>query len=675
MKKLLCLIFLMFAVHLGPAGAQTLDSSNFRIEWQVANRFRLFRDQAFFKLHENAWREYLFHAGRLNLSEDGRADYVSRTSVLGAEHVLNDRRIAFSDTPRKGFDWRGWAAASEGKLCYDAGSRRHDACGGIEDYLNPKGHAIELWLEAIGGIAIPPSAQCEWRIGGELVARAACGERVSGPGIALPYPGGAEISVNAVGEQPITVPARAHDLLIASLGDSFASGEGNPNRPPQFSEAKRYRNLYPLRSENSAAGSAAWTDQLCHRSLYGQNLRAALQIAVENPRLAVTFIDYSCSGAGIDEGILGGQYYVERETGTEIASKSAARPLSGGAKDAQIYRLLRELCIEKPEEKRDLWRCPDNKFRRKLDFVFLSVGGNDIGFSSVIAWAAMRGGVSSRVANFFGATVSADDFVTRMREVLPEAYARLAKALEEALPLYSANDGVFDPSRILLTAYPDIVTNERGGLCEAYDGGDGEEDRFPANQSLDMFSSWLVASQDRLIAVRDQFPKLFIRMRELAEDHGWTFAGHAYADKIFEGHGFCARNPERGGDPAEALIIPCWGKAERETATCESSWSGKVREWRPYNPATHNFPYASRQRWVRSFNDAYMAVNQKVIDRSGRIDEETSAGVFSETIGALHPTAEGHAAMADALLLSVRPIIQDILEPVARIESGGGIYD
>ncbi|MGH6829587.1 MAG: SGNH/GDSL hydrolase family protein, partial [Methylocella sp.] len=113
-----------------------------------------------------------------------------------------------------------------------------------------------------------------------------------------------------------------------------------------------------------------------------------------------------------------------------------------------------------------------------------------------------------------------------------------------------------------------------------------------------------------------------------------------------------------------ALIIPCWGKAERDTATCESSWSGKARDWRPYNPATENFPYASRQRWVRTFNDAYMVINQKVIDRAGKIDEETSAGVFAETTGALHPTAEGHAAMADALLLSVRPMIEAMLDEV-----------
>ena len=86
------------------------------------------------------------------------------------------------------------------------------------------------------------------------------------------------------------------------------------------------------------------------------------------------------------------------------------------------------------------------------------------------------------------------------------------------------------------------------------------------------------------------------------------------------------------------------------------------RHWRPYDPATQNYPYALRQRRVRTLNDAYMVINQKVRDRFGKINEKASAAVFSETTGALHPSAEGHAAMADGLLLSVRPIVQDILE-------------
>lgn len=657
-RVLLPLIAVLISALAIPAGAQTLSTSQFRIEWQVSNRFRLFQDPAFFRQHENAWRQYLLHVDQQGMASEKRDSFVARTSVIGSEHVLNDRYIAFSNILRENFDWRGWAAKGHDGLCYDAKKRTHSACGGIDAYVSPQSHAIEMWLS---GQKVPATAVCEWRIGGQLVAQTSCADRVSGEGVALPYPGGAEISVNVVGEAPIITEARVKDLLIAGLGDSFASGEGNPNRPVAFSENRRFRNFYPLRRQNDAGGNAQWTDELCHRSLYGQQLRAALQIAIENPQSAVTFLDYSCSGASIELGILGPQTYVERVASTERSAQLAAPMIAGGAKDSQLYRLMRELCREAPEMKRGLPTCPGNNFRRSLDFVFLSVGGNDIGFSNIVAWASLRDSASAAIASFFGATVSAEEFAERMRDVLPGAYAALASALERTVPVTSAGDGVFDPSRVVLTAYPDLVTNEAGELCEASpEEGDGE-DRYAANQSLDMFSSWLTARPDRLAKVRKQFSQLYTRMRDLAGDHGWTFAGRIYADKMFEGHGFCAQNIKRIADPAEQLMIPCFGTAERDTQTCQTSFSGKVGSWRPYDPATQNYPYALRQRWVRTFNDAYMVINQKVRDRFGKLDEKASAAVFSETTGALHPSAEGHAAMADSLMLTLRPVLYEML--------------
>jgi lysophospholipase L1-like esterase len=660
MPKLLLLIAVLAAIFAGPAEAQTLGTSQFKIEWQVVNRFRLFSDPQFFKLHENAWRQYLLHVDNQGMASDERDSFVARTSVLGSEHVLNDRYIAFSNILRENFDWRGWAARGQDQLCYDAKKRNHSACGGIDDYINPQSHAVSLWL--VGkGTAVPATAICEWRIDGRLVAETSCAERVSGPGIELPYPGGGEIAVNVVGEPPIIAGARVKDLLIAGLGDSFASGEGNPNLPVAFSESRRFRNFFPERERNDAGGNARWTDELCHRSLYGQQLRAALQIAIENPQASVTFLDLSCSGASIMNGILGPQSYVERLSSGAQSNVPTGRFIAGGERDSQLYRLVRELCRERPQMRRGLPYCPGNAFRRPLDFLFLSVGGNDIGFSNIVAWASLRDTVSTSIAGFFGATVSAEEFSRRMRDVLPDSYARLAAALEATVPLASGVDGVFDPSRIVLTAYPDLVTNETGEICEAAPAEGSGEDRYAANQSLDMFSSWLTARAPRLQAVREQFAILHKRMRNLAGDHGWSFAGRVYADRMFEGHGFCARNLRRLDDPAEQLMIPCYGSAERDTQTCQPQFSGKDGRWRPYNPATQNYPYALRQRWVRTFNDAYMVMNQKVTTRAGKIDEQTSAAVFSETTGALHPTAEGHAAMADGVMLTLRPILYEML--------------
>jgi lysophospholipase L1-like esterase len=106
--------------------------------------------------------------------------------------------------------------------------------------------------------------------------------------------------------------------------------------------------------------------------------------------------------------------------------------------------------------------------------------------------------------------------------------------------------------------------------------------------------------------------------------------------------------------------VPCWGKADRPTQSCQSGIFGKGTAWRPYDPATENYPYALRQRWVRTFNDAYMVLNQKVMTKDGQIDEDATSANFSETTGGMHPSAEGHASMADAILLDVRPqIVKD----------------
>jgi hypothetical protein len=569
--------------------------------------------------------------------------------------VLNDRYIPFTQILRKNYPPQGWAAKQLPDTCWEAASRSHGACGTVDDYVSPKAHEIEMRVKSLIGKKILGEYNCEWRIGNGAPITAPCDEAATG---FLPYPGGASISVNVEGESAISTDAKVKDLLIVGLGDSFASGEGNPDVPVKFDESARFNNLYPRRARDDGSGNAQWLDELCHRSLYSHQLRTALQIAIENTQSAVTYLGYACSGAKVDEGILGPQYYVDyvsRKQGNADSGETVARSFKGKSKDTQIRWLLREICIDDPEKQDGLWVCPNGHFRRNVDFLLLSIGGNDIGFSNLVGWTTLRSGASSRLAKFFGATVSPGRFADNMKEILPEAYARLAKAIEVAVPI--KNDSLpFDPARIILNSYPDILEDERGNVCPSGDEGD-DEDIYPANQTMDMFSSWLVVTPDKLSRTHDQLDALHKRQQELAEDHGWSFAGRIYSDRPFRGHGFCAQAKNKQDDPAEVLMMPCWGKAERETLTCQQSWSGKIRDWRPYNPQTQNYPYALRQRWVRTFNDAYLAINQKVETRDGRIDERASASVFSETTGAMHPSAEGHAAMADAILLDLRPAV------------------
>src|SRR5262249_57119421 len=72
-------------------------------------------------------------------------------------------------------------------------------------------------------------------------------------------------------------------------------------------------------------------------------------------------------------------------------------------------------------------------------------------------------------------------------------------------------------------------------------------------------------------------------------------------------------------------------------------------------------PYASRARWIRTANDSYFTAMTypeglpAVLQPSDLHD--AIWGVFAAVYGgAVHPTAEGHAAMADAALPVARQV-------------------
>lgn len=80
----------------------------------------------------------------------------------------------------------------------------------------------------------------------------------------------------------VTKTVVVNDLLIVSIGDSYASGEGNPDkRLIEVSNIQR----------------PVWEDKRCHRSAEAGPAQAALKIERSDPHSSVTFLSYACSGA------------------------------------------------------------------------------------------------------------------------------------------------------------------------------------------------------------------------------------------------------------------------------------------------------------------------------------------------------------------------------------------
>lgn len=124
----------------------------------------------------------------------------------------------------------------------------------------------------------------------------------------------------------------------------------------------------------------------------------------------------------------------------------------------------------------------------------------------------------------------------------------------------------------------------------------------------------------------------------------------------FESHGFCAT-----GDNDPAFDRECFrtdGQSfedDPQTAAQAPLKCGRsTAEFKPYFP---------RARWIRTPNDSYFSAMTYPDGLSAFLQPLTIHdavwGITSAVYGgALHPTAEGHAAMADAALKAVKSVLE-----------------
>src|ERR1700686_4485313 len=189
------------------AEAQTGPDAPLQVSWEVRNRFRLFREERDFLLHTDAERG---------------------SSVLAAEQALELQS-----------DGRGWARNTVNRLCIDLAGRVNEPCtrdGVKESYLTPVDHPITVRLTG----AIPVGATCAWSFddgGGPQQSTFDCAEpinfraRYGRPTVAT-----VDVSSGSEAPQRVSTEIMVRDIFIAGLGDSIASGEGNPDRPIALSD-------------------------------------------------------------------------------------------------------------------------------------------------------------------------------------------------------------------------------------------------------------------------------------------------------------------------------------------------------------------------------------------------------------------------------------------------------
>ncbi|WP_157201642.1 hypothetical protein [Massilia sp. Root418] len=169
------------------------------------------------------------------------------------------------------------------------------------------------------------------------------------------------------------------DVLIVSLGDSFASGEGNPDVPA------------------GVIGKALWMDARCHRSAYAGPLRAAVRILnqqqdIHNERYrrslsagAMTVVSFACSGALVSQGLNGDysgvvphQKALESYPSWTETKQSATAFGSAVPIEPQISQL------------KSFLRNQNDDAKTSIDLLLLSGGGNDIQFGALVTAMVAR---------------------------------------------------------------------------------------------------------------------------------------------------------------------------------------------------------------------------------------------------------------------------------------------
>ena len=375
----------------------------------------------------------------------------------------------------------------------------------------------------------------------------------------------------------------------------------------------------------------------CHRSLYSYQVRTTLALAIEQPHIAVTFVPLACTGATIDAGMFGGQRSDDCPWVVGVETCSGTSP----AQFDELKTIMAAVHKQDP--------------KRNLDLVLLTVGANDVNFAGLVANVIVDATTERLLLRQGGAIVDVCDAQKSLDSDLPGEFLQLRSALK---PYVGGN-----LDRVVFVSYGNPAMQAENKPCS---GGRDGLDVHPA----------FGADGDRLRATAAFVDTKFLpKVKILATCDGnkichdpaterMTFVdGHQAA---FNRHGMCVR---ASSDPE--FDRNCFS-TKGDSFTADPA----VAPENPMacgEPASNYRPYASRGRWIRTANDSYFTAmtypeGMPAILKPSDI-HDALWGVGSAVYGgAVHPTAEGYAAMADAALPAARGILGLTAPPAVQAE-------
>ncbi len=270
--------------------------------------------------------------------------------------------------------------------------------------------------------------------------------------------------VFADGQTFVQQEIQIKDYFIVSIGDSYGSGQGNPDIPQVVAPGI-------LGIGWQLEEPAYWQDERCHRSANSASSLAALELENSDPHSTVTYINFACTGATLNttrydtywdplphtgdagEGVLGS--YRGEITNVGYTGAGYIPPQIDQVRNALIP--------------------PENVDRRPIDALIISAGGNDMHFGAIIdtcmwqldCWNNPLANVKEnpndsqsyslyqlvdRALGKWGASGPANS--------IPNSYAELGADIDELSPR---------PLNVYIMQYPDQTYGDNGDHCRMLD--------------------------------------------------------------------------------------------------------------------------------------------------------------------------------------------------------------
>jgi len=700
----------LLSIAFGVAPSKSAD-----LNWKVENPFRFFKRSSSFDMYERAFDAV---RGDVNAPLPDKIIWKTERRLNDPDCKDSSSPNACANTARKNYETsrQGWAAQTVDFTCFDRNARprhymatcpRQYSWGTAkEDYILPEAHTVHLWIapDVLAGL---PAGDCTWTwtphragLAGETRKQACKDQFVIKR---LPYStdhaaSGAAVKVTLPDGRELVDPAVVvQDLFVVAMGDSFMSGEGNPDKPVRLSAARemvydptnsdtrdvasRSQALNPYYGVASAPSEtnpkalpkrlmedeersliyrpnspqfeaafdkagAQWLSADCHRSQYGYPFRVSLELALENRHRSVTLVSVACSGSDIVNGMFdtldvrekfsepGGSKTVVSQfdqLSDLICRNGAAGRTASASYTLPVYSSGSTSIGSRTITKR--W-CPPANRKRAVDLVLLSIGGNDVGFSALAMYAMTNSADDlAPIAGWIGSQI-------RYSPQVSQAYMGVIDQRFKAVKAAFAEGFGIEPSRVVQNAYEQIQFDETGGPCGTQPtlGVDVHPNFAYSRERVAEVSNFARTLQVRLECIADA--KKPGCPAGLATGAGTGF--HFVSDHLpeFAKRGLCARDPARAFADQVAMGMPRMSRA--------------TQQFEPYSPA-YTLPYGHHWRLVRNPNDAFLIANTH---REGislfDLLQPAYAALYS---GAFHPTAEGHAIVADHVIKHVRDVV------------------